>query len=363
MGTSIGVVGLGAFGPMFVEPLKLHPGVDRLALCDMRPERLADAAKRFEISETYANLDETLASDLDAVVVITQHWMHAPQAVRAMEAGKHVYTACPCAASLDECDKLVEAAKTTGQLYMNGETSFFRPETAFCREKQAKGEFGEIFYCEGEYLHDMDHGLYDVFHNRLGPNATRDKTGDPPMHYPTHSTSFAISVTGAHMTEVSCQGYRMPGDDWFRTDTRSGNPYSNEIALFRMSNGGTARIIEARRTGHPGAERCRIFGTEGTFEWGLNGAAWATKNGWEAVEPTPFHEPLPEPLHRFTSDGHGGAEVYLMNEFVNAINESRLPRVSAWDAVRYLAPGLVAHASAMRDGELMKIPDWGDPPR
>ena len=49
------------------------------------------------------------------------------------------------------------------------------------------------------------------------------------------------------MTEVSAQGYVYPNDDWFREDTISQNLFSNEVALFKMSNGATARICEFRR--------------------------------------------------------------------------------------------------------------------
>ncbi|MCZ6680965.1 MAG: hypothetical protein O7E52_27375 [Candidatus Poribacteria bacterium] len=85
-----------------------------------------------------------------------------------MRAGKHIYTAVPAAYSLDECDDLVEAVKQTGMIYMNGETSFFRPEAAFCRQKAEAGAFGEFVYCQAEYFHDMSHGLYDVAKNRWG---------------------------------------------------------------------------------------------------------------------------------------------------------------------------------------------------
>jgi len=52
-----------------------------------------------------------------------------------------------------------------------------------------------------------------------------------------------------------------------------------------------------------------------------------------------------------------------VHEFVDAIAHGRLPAISAWDAVRYTAMGAMAHASALRDGERLDVPDWGDPPR
>jgi len=362
MSISVGIVGLGMFGPSFISHYKKHPDVHRLALCDMKSDRLAEMSKRFEISETYSSLDEICKTDIDALVIITQPWLHVRQAVQAMNAGKHVYTAVPAAQSLDECDELIETVKKTGMTYMNGETSYFYPETAFCRKKASEGAFGHIVYCEGEYFHDMSHGLYDVSKGRWGDQWGWDKTGDSPMYYPSHSLCFPISVTGgAYMTEVSAQGFIYPNDEWYRKDTIWKNEFSNEVALFKMSNGTIARICEFRRVGHPGCVRSCIYGTDGSFENNLAGAVWADKHGSQVVPLPMDHEWLPEPL---ASDlgGHAGSHAYLVHEFVDSVNRERLPRINVWEAVRYCAPGFVAHESAMRDGELLKIPDWGNPP-
>ncbi|MBD3183615.1 hypothetical protein GF312_15080 [Candidatus Poribacteria bacterium] len=361
MGISIGMVGLGAFGPSFVNLFKLHPKVDRVALCDLDPDKLSTRSKQFQISETYNSLDEIIKTDIDALVIITQHWMHAPQAIKAMKAGKHVYTAVPAAYSLEECDQLVETVKSTGQIYMNGETSFFYPSVAFCRKKASEGVFGKFVYSEGEYFHDLSHGLIQVCQHRYGKN-WKHNTGLPPFWYITHSTSGIISVTGARMTEVSAKGYvDTEHDEWWRKDTATGNLFSNEVGLFRMSDGGTARIAEFRRIGHPGTVRFRFFGTEGSFEADVSGARWCHKKGWEPVEPTMQHEPLPEPLAS-NLGGHQGSHAYLVHEFVDSIVNERHPRINVWQAVRYCAPGLIAHKSALKDGETMKIPDWGSAP-
>jgi len=71
--------------------------------------------------------------------------------------------------------------------------------------------------------------------------------------------------------------------------------------------------------------------------------------------------PLP-PALAADPGGHGGSHAYLVHEFVSACVEGRPPRTNVWQAVRYLAPGIVAHQSALRDGELLSIPDWGDAP-
>jgi len=58
MTISVGMVGLGMFGPSFIQSYKSHPDVHRLALCDLREDRLAKCAEQFEISETYSSLDD-----------------------------------------------------------------------------------------------------------------------------------------------------------------------------------------------------------------------------------------------------------------------------------------------------------------
>ena len=64
----------------------------------------------------------------------------------------------------------------------------------------------------------------------------------------------------------------------------------------------------------------------------------------------------------FAPEGHGGAHPYLVHEFVDAVANSRLPAINAWEAARYMAMGVMAHKSALRDGERLKVPDFGDPP-
>ncbi|NLE46106.1 MAG: Gfo/Idh/MocA family oxidoreductase [Chloroflexi bacterium] len=368
---SVGMVGLGSFGSGFVKRFKAHPDVSRIALCDVRADRLAEFAQEIGITETYGSLDEICRSDLDALVIMTPPWMHAPQAIQAMEAGKHVYTAVPIMSDndgdviLDWCDKLIEAVKRTGQIYMMGETSYYRPEVVFCRKKFQTGELGQVIFVEADYLHDtVGGGLIEVAMTRTG--RTREEVmaagGGAPMHYSTHTACVPISITGAHVTEVSAFGYVFPNDEYFRADSESGNTFSNEVAVYRLSDGSIARLCEFRRVGHVFQEGIvRLLGTAASFELGSDGAQFVTTSQRQPVDVEAYRDPLPEPL---ASDlgGHGGSHAYLVDEFVSACAEERLPTVNAWEAARYVAAGVIAHKSALRNGELIKVPDWGDAP-
>ena len=378
---SIGIVGVGQFGTAFVELFKKHPNVRRVALCDINAPRLADCARRFGITETYASLDDACRSDLDALAIITQPWLHAPQAIQAMQSGKHAYSAVPIIMpqsgsgdeTLDWCDKLIEAARHTGQRYMMGETTYYRPETVMCRKKYAEGAFGQVVFVESEYLHDTwspSCNLIEVQMARTGLSAAEviRRGGDAPMHYPTHSTSAPIAVLNAHMTEVTAFGYVHPNDELFRPDSITGNLFSNEMAQFRMSNGAVVKINEGRRIGHSEHEGIvRIIGTDASYERETTGddqnpaGVWITKSSTQSIDARAYRDPLPDALAGDLG-GHGGSHAYLVHEFVMACCEDRQPTVNAWQSARYVAAGVMAHKSALCGGELLKVPDWGDAP-
>ncbi|MCC7153287.1 MAG: hypothetical protein IT161_01860, partial [Bryobacterales bacterium] len=66
---------------------------------------------------------------------------------------------------------------------------------------------------------------------------------------------------------------------------------------------------------------------------------------------------LPEPLRH--NSGHEGSHTFITHEFVEAVLGGRKPAVSVYDAVALTAPGIVAHQSALKDGQQMKIPSFG----
>ncbi len=295
---------------------------------------------------------------------------------------------------MDEIRNLVQAVEQTGNIYMIGETSYYYPEVIYCRQQFQKGAFGKVVYAEGEYYHDWDHGLYDVAKWRGGEN-WRDTAGVPPMYYPTHSTSQIVSVTDAYMTHVSCQGFVDTHEDGIYAPNANlwHNCFSNESALFKMSDGSCARINEFRRIGHPGTVRMAMFGTAGSFEHNNAGAVWLTKNRSEkenldtlltcrrpsshiqsdmdkvTADDGTHHSAAPiHPVHRLPAafkglpNGHNGSHQFLVDDFVRACLAKKIPPNNVWDAARYVIPGLIAHESSKRGGELLAIPDLGNAP-
>lgn len=394
MGMKIGICGVGQFAPCFTRLFKAHPLVDEVVLADLIPERAHAEAKRFGIRRVMGSLDELCRSDVDAIAIFTQRQLHGPYALQALSAGKHVYSAVPMGMSVEEISKITEMVKRTGLLYMMGETSYYYPSTLYCRQRFQAGDFGRFAYAEAQYLHDMEH-FYASYQYSGGAEWKR-VAGLPPMYYPTHSVSMVLSVTGARATHVSCMGMVDKHEDgvFGRGKNNWDNPFSNESALMRTSDGGVMRINEMRRVGWHGGNSVYMsfFGTDGSFEENGVSSCWLTLNARNrtnltaeltcgpspedhsqaskqgarpeffssvcSVHPT---QRLPESF-KGLPNGHYGSHQFLADDFVTAWAKGTLPPCNAWAAARWNIPGLVAHESALRNGEMLEVPDLGDAP-
>jgi len=379
----IAIVGTGSFAQCFIPLYKAHPLVSKVVLADLDAGKLEENCRKHEIDESYSSLEAVLESDVDAVALLTQNWMHGPQAVQALKAGKAVYSAAPAGISVDEVREIVQTVEATGHVYMIGETSYYYPGAIYCREQFAKGAFGKVVYSEGEYYHDWDHGLYEVMKARAG-DRWREEGGMPPMHYPTHSTGGIISILNSYATHVSCQGFVDEHSDGVYAPGANAynNPFSNQSALFHMADGSMMRVNEFRRIGHPGAERMSMFGTEGCYHNTAAGVVWTEKNNVTRLEDrlTCGQRNLPgaddsapkfndvaeiHDLSRLPKEfagmpnGHQGSHQFLVDDFVKAVVSGKQPPNNVWQAARYLVPGLIAHESSMRGGELLPVPDFG----
>ncbi|KNH17847.1 oxidoreductase [Arthrobacter sp. ZBG10] len=394
---SLGVVGAGQFGGQFAHLFMLHPGVSAVYAVDERPERAKEAVRQHHLTGTMASFDDLLASDVDAVAIFTQRWTHGPLVERALRAGKHVYSAVPMAITEAEIARIIEAVRETGKVYMMGETSYYNPATVYARNRQAAGDFGRLFYTEGDYVHDMDLGFYDAY-AYSGGEQWKETASYPPMLYPTHAIGGVLGAMASHAVSVSCVGVRDDrGDGVFdREISMFGNDFSNATALFEMSDGGAMRTNEMRRVGYPShirESRFRFFGTEASFEQLANVTVWQNKAAVEdishlmatqasmSLDDPSLENVAPELRDAFVSglapvhdssrlpaefqgapNGHEGSHHFLVDDFVTAVNSGTLPPVNAWTAARFTLPGIIAHESALQNGARLPIPDFGDAP-
>lgn len=391
----IGVLGGGgSFAREFIPLFAAHPAVSEVVLAEVLPERRREIAERFAIRRSVGSLDELLATDVDAVAIFTQRWMHAPQAIAALRAGKHVYSAVPAAISIPELTELVATVEATGLTYMMGETSHYYPAALYCRQRHAAGDFGRVVYAEGEYVHDMTHGFYDAYRHSGGADWKRTASF-PPMLYGSHSVAMVLSVTGGEMVRVSCFGQADDeGDGVFDASVSQwGNAFSNQSALFQMAEGGLCRINEFRRIGISAGPSVRLslYGTSASYEEQADARVWTTRDstapldlrealrcaGYPDEDParprigidasfsvglSPLHDAgrLPASFEGLPN-GHYGSHQFLALDFVEACTVGRRPSTTVWDAARYCAPGIVADQSSRNGGVMLEIPRFTAP--
>lgn len=336
----VGIIGYGVcqFGAAF--SFQDHPNVEIIAVSDLIPDRCAALAKACRCSKTYPSLEELVKDDrIEAVFIATDAPSHTRHCLEALKHGKHVATAVPAVfGSLEDAHQLHEAVRKSGLKYMMFETSCFHEDLHAMRQIYRAGGFGKIIYSEGEYFHYQEEPIDSYKGWRIGV---------PPQWYPTHSNAYYCGVTGGSFTEVSCTGipsrikYLQPQNNPYK------NPFGTEVALFRTSDGGCSRMSVSWDTPGDGGERGRIRGERGSY--------YQKYEGLEKNLPNLRRPPLPPTVD---PGGHGGSHGHLMNEFVTAILQNREPMIDVNQALNMTVAGIVAHQSALKDGELLKIPQF-----
>ena len=336
----VGIVGYGycKFGAEF--GFQNHPNVEVVAVSDLFPDRCADLARACRCVKTFPSLEELVKDkQIEAVFVATDAPSHARHCIEVLKHGKHVASAVPAVfGSLEDADRLLHEVKASGLKYMMFETSCFHEDLHAMRQLYRAGALGKLAYSEGEYYHYMEEPL---------PSYREWRVGLPPQWYPTQSNAYYMGVTGGSFTEVCCLGQPSRLQHLQPANNRYKNAFGTEIALFRTSEGGSSRMAVSWDTPGYGGEMGRIRGYRGSF--------YGKYDGLEKNPPAIHRPPLPPGV---VGGGHGGSHGHLMNEFVTAILQDRGPLVDIALALNLTVSGIVAHQSALKNGELLKIPQY-----
>ena len=339
----MGIAGYGIcrFGASF--GFQHHPNVEVAAVCDIFPDRCAELAAVCNCKTTYSSVEEMVKDpSLEAIFLATNAPNHARHAMLSLNHGKHVGCAVPAVfGSLEEADQLYETVKRTGLEYMMFETSAYHAACYAMRTLYKAGAFGKLVYSEGQYYHYFPTPLaaYQEW-----------RTGIPPMWYPTHSTAYYVAVTGGSFTEVSCQGFRGQIPQFQPDANHFQNPFDSEVALFRTSEGGSSRMSVCWGMRGSGGETGLVHGELGY----MNGTEFYPEEDRPKL-PNIAKPQLPAGMN---AGGHGGSHGYLTDEFITALLENRPPLINIAWSLNMTVPGIIAHQSALRDGELLKVPQY-----
>lgn len=188
---NVGVVGCGYWGPNLIRNFASLGECKLRSVCDRDEARLSLIAGRHPGVETHTCLEAFLEDkELDAVVIAVPVRFHFDLAWRSLEAGKHVFIEKPMAASVEECERLIELADEKGLILMVGHTFLYSPVVRKIKEIVDSGEIGRIQYISCRRL---NLGLYQDDINVAWDLAP-------------HDLSIILHLIDSRPVEVNCRG-------------------------------------------------------------------------------------------------------------------------------------------------------------
>lgn len=384
----IGFVGLGNRGPGAVERMSRIEGVEIKALCDLRPERVANAGKR--ILNTSHNPDIYTGSedswkemcqreDLDLIYIATPWYLHTPMAVYAMEHGKHAATEVPAAITLEECWQLVETSEKTRKHCMMLENTCYDFFELLTLNLSRQGYFGDIIHGEGAYIHDLLDGnfsktkYYDMW--RLKQNYRNGSL------YPTHGLGPVAQVMNInrgdqmdYLVSVSSNDFMMgkraknlSEEDAFYAEFASKKFRGNmNTTTIKTKNGRTIMLQHDVTSPRPYSRLHTISGTKAYAQkYPLPGKISEGHEGWlseeamtrlESDNQTPIVKKIGELAKQI--GGHGGMDFLMDWRMIDCLRNGIPLDMDVYDAAAWSAIAPLSEWSVANRSETIDVPDF-----
>ena len=348
---------------------KAIEGVEVTALCDLDEDILKEQQKEYGIEHTYRVFDDMLESDIDAVVIATPMQCHVPQAIAALQAGKHVMSEVTAGVTMDELWWLIENVEQSGKVYMMAENYCYMPDNQLILNMVKKGMLGEVYYGEGEYLHNIQSLVtYNYGMHQSGKTSWRKywQLGKRGVFYPTHSIGPVMQwFEGDRIQSISCFGSGRHCDLSLRQDDTS-------IAMCQLESGKLARIrldtVSPRPhqmayytiQGTEGVVEASRFSGQDTMVWMKGMDESIDKAAWRPLKD--FSEHLPERYLNATDEqknaGHAGGDFFIVEDFVNAVQKGTPPAIDVYQACEWTAVGLLSELSITNKNRIMDMPNF-----
>jgi 2-hydroxy-4-carboxymuconate semialdehyde hemiacetal dehydrogenase len=353
----VGVVGLGQ-GRAHLNAFQALDRSHVVAVADRKPDlrnRIADA---HDIPDRHRHddLESLLADDaVELVVIATPDHLHGQHVIRALEAGKHVLSEIPMATTVEEAIRIIDITDRTGLKYQMGNQVRYAHCLQDVRRLIAEGEMGEVFYGEGEYLHNLSHDIWlkEDNHWRIaGAVPQTTLLGGGP-----HALDTLRWLMGTQFTKTSAFHSAQ--------QTQYGTTHTT-VAIFQASNGSSAKITVSYGMARPYCLYYSVYGSEGTFERQRDqGDGGMTTNYLFSNRLAGASRMIPVTLSNFTnpglahlagSVGHGTMEFEQARDMLTAIFDDTEPPLGPREAARSILPLICAMQSADAGGGLVEIP-------
>ena len=355
----VGVVGAYR-GMSMINYCKMADNAELVAICDNWPKALQNAQKACDgLSVTfYDDFEAFIHHDMDAVVLANYANEHAPFAIKALKAGKHVFSeVLPCQ-TMQEAVSLIEAVEETGLVYAYGENYCFMPCTNEMRKLYKEGKIGELEYAEGEYLHNCESIWPGIAYG--DPNHWRNNMYS--TFYCTHSLGPLIHISG--IRPVSVIGIESTTNSRAMREGRKSASFG--IEMVTLENGAILKSI------HGGTYKNSIWysinGTKGRVECGREDADDGHINvvyvnadeypGGYGTGKLEKYNPVNELSKKSEKFGHGGSDFFSMYHFIEKIKgDNNADIIDVYEAMDMFLPGMFAYRSILKGSTPVEIPN------
>ncbi len=360
-------------GAVHVAAFQAHPNAEVIAVCDHNTALARTVAARHGVPVVLQEYEEVLnRSDVDIVALATPDTEHARQALAALEMGKHVLTEIPMATEIEDCVRLIEAVKRSGKHLQMAQQVRWAPYVLAAKALVDAGEFGELFYAEGEYLHNVEGYL-------TGPGGERTWRAANPyagiLGGGPHPYDTLRWLTGVEFTQVFAysnkpeHGLDRVADDHF-------------VALFKAPgrSGCIAKVAVSSGLARPYCLYLSLYGTDGTWERNRQQPPGSeTSDDYVFLRRIPnLRQMMPLPTYRsrydsaagpsaavrgmppemaraFGTQGHGAHDAMPAADLIAAILNDRPPVIDVYEGARTCA-GLRCALESCRTGQPVAIP-------
>lgn len=356
---------LGAYrGTSMINYCKRAENAEVVAICDKSHELLEKhrhLAEGLDIA-FYDCFDDFIKHDMDAVVLANYANEHAPFAIRALKAGKHVFSEVLPAQNMKEAVALVETVESTGLIYAYGENYCYMPAPYEMRKLYREGKIGEFEYGEGEYIHNCE----PIWHSITYGESDHWRNNMYSTFYCTHSLGPIIHITG--LRPVSVIGFEGTQNERKRRVGSKAGLFG--IEMVTLENGAIVKSIHGDL--YRNSVWYTIYGSKGRMECGREDAkdghlskiyvhADEYEGGYDTKKLEQYNpkKPMDEKARGF---GHGGSDFYSMHYFIEKIlGNSDADVIDVYEALDMFLPGLFAYRSILEGGIPKKIPNLRNP--
>jgi len=256
----VGFVGLGHNG---IAHIRAHIALGRseiVALCDRSVGRLEAAGKQFGVSHLYRNDEFYSHPGMEAVSIHTGDNQHRSPFIEALAAGKHVLIEKPLAnTEQDVIDMVAAADRADPKLKIQvGYILRFNPVFAEIHHLARAGALGNIYYMEGDYIHNL---LYQA--KQTDPVTGKNwylEDEQPIVGGGSHPLDILRWVSGKEVVRAWAYSNHFAFPEMRNDDC--------QVALFQFEDGSVAKVaaLYAPRANMPPYYNIRFYGTNGTVE-------------------------------------------------------------------------------------------------